>query len=220
MKTGIVKCGWVWIIPPFVLGAAGWWLLTRAGYGAAGWTAAAAGLVLGSFMIYFHRDPQRIPPQEEGIILAGADGVIRRVEELHEPDYLQGPAVRISIYLNPFDVHVNRSPLGGRVTRLAYTPGKHMLTIMNAASEVNEHSSIFIENPRICCLVRQIVGPIVRRVVYWLKEGQEIAPGQTIGMMRFGSRLDIYLPSSRVKVIVKKGDRVSAGLTVVARIIN
>lgn len=177
-----------------------------------------AGVLLGLFMVYFHRDPQRVPPQEPGIILAGADGVIRRVEEMNEPEYLKGPAVRISIYLNPFDVHVNRSPLAGRVTRLGYTPGRHVLTIRNEASEVNEHSSIFIEGRNINCLVRQIVGPVVRRVVYWLKEGQEIAAGESIGMMRFGSRLDMYLPSSRVEVIVKKGDKVAAGMTVVARI--
>ena len=102
MKTTIVKCGWAWIIPPFLLSAAGWGLLTQSDHGPAAWTVAAAGFILGLFMLYFHRNPQRVPPQEEGIILAGADGIIRRVEELNEPDYLKGPAVRISIYLNPF----------------------------------------------------------------------------------------------------------------------
>ncbi len=216
MRISIVKCGWVWIIPPLVIGVGTALLL----HGPAAIVISAIGLLLSLFMLYFHRDPQRIPPAEEGIILAGADGIIRRVEEMNESEYLRGPAVRISIYLNAFDVHVNRSPMGGRVTHLSYTPGRHLLTIMNEASEVNEHSSIFIEGRQINCLVRQIVGPIVRRVVYWLKKGQEIAAGESIGMMRFGSRLDIYLPSSRVEVTVRKGERVQAGLTVVARIKN
>ncbi len=175
-------------------------------------------LFVSLFMLYFHRDPTRNPPQDPTLILAGADGVIRRVEYMPEPEHIGGDAVRISIYLNPFNVHTNRMPIGGTVKKLGYTPGKHLLTIRNAASEHNEHSNIFIENERTRCLLRQIVGPIVRRVVYWLNEGQTVRPGDVFGMMKFGSRLDTYLPAHQVEVCVKPGDKVVAGLTVVAKL--
>jgi phosphatidylserine decarboxylase len=115
-------------------------------------------------------------------------------------------------------VHVNRSPLAGTVKSLAYFPGRHMLTIRNASSEHNEHSSIVIEGGGLRCLVKQIVGPIVRRVVYWLHEGQGLDKGDRIGIMKFGSRLDVYLPADAVDVLVKPGDRVFAGITPIARL--
>jgi phosphatidylserine decarboxylase len=126
--------------------------------------------------------------------------------------------VRISTFLTPFDVHVNRSPMPGVVKALAYSPGAHLLTIRNAASEFNEHSSIHIQGQATQCLVKQIVGPIVRRVVYWLEEGQQLAAADRIGIMKFGSRLDVYLPEADVEVLVKRGDRVFAGKTIIARI--
>ena len=170
------------------------------------------------FMIYFFRDPERESPSGDNLVVAGADGVVRTVEEMPEPTYLKTDAVRISIFLNPFNVHVNRSPLAGNVTRLGYTPGKHLLTIQNAASEYNEHSSILIEGEQTRCLVKQIVGPLVRRVVYWLQEGQTLAKGERIGMMKFGSRLDMYFPRDAVDVKVMRGDNVQAGITVVATV--
>jgi len=171
-----------------------------------------------SFFVYFFRDPERIPPADPDAILSGADGVVRAVEKVEEPRYIKGKATRISIFLNPFDVHVNRAPVGGIVKGLAYTPGKHLLTISNESSEYNEHSSIYIENERTRCLVKQIVGPIVRRVVYWLELEQKLNAGDRIGMMKFGSRMDIYFPDGDAEVVVQKGQRVSAGITVVARL--
>ena len=128
----------------------------------------------------------------------------------------EADTVRVSIFLSPFDVHVNRSPMAGQVKYLDYTPGRHILTVQNAASEYNEHSNILIEGRATRCLVKQIVGPIVRRVVYWLSLGQSVGKGDVIGMMKFGSRLDMYFLGSDVQVVVKKGDRVRAGETVVA----
>ena len=110
--------------------------------------------------------------------------------------------------------------MGGTVSALSYTPGKHLLTISNASSEHNEHSSILIDGPRTRCLVRQIVGPIVRRVVYWLQMNQPIQRGERIGMMKFGSRLDMYFPKTDVQVLVKKGDKVVAGVTPIAKIVK
>lgn len=184
----------------------------------AGGIVGAAGVVVIGFMIYFFRDPERVPPTDPKAILSGADGWIRLVENMPENQFLGTQTVRISTFLTPFDVHVNRAPMPGVVKALAYTPGAHLLTIRNAASTHNEHSSILIHGQATQCLVKQIVGPIVRRVVYWLKEGQQLAAADRIGIMKFGSRLDVYLPESDVEVLVKRGDRVFAGKTIIARI--
>lgn len=179
---------------------------------------AALGVALVLFLVYFFRDPDRPQLADSSVVVSGADGWVRCVEEMPEEKFLGVPCVRISTFLTPFDVHVNRAPIAGTVKALDYTPGKHLLTIQQAASEYNEHSSIVIEGRRTKCLVKQIVGPIVRRVVYWLDVGQQLGAGERIGLMKFGSRLDVYLPSADVDVLVKKGDRVFAGITAVARI--
>ena len=218
MRMPIVKDGWLVIIGALVVGG-----LIGAGCGLAGWCRAAtwfytAGVLVSAFMVYFFRDPDRTVPEDPNVFVAGADGLVRAVETVREDRYLKTETVRISVFLSPFNVHVNRAPMGGTVTDLAYTPGRHLLTLQNAASEYNEHSSILIQGAKTRCLVKQIVGPIVRRVVYWLQLQQPLAKGERIGMMKFGSRLDMYFPASDVKVLVKKGDRVQAGVTVVARL--
>ncbi len=214
----IVKCGWPLIIGPLLVGIAvglaGRWL----GCTTTEWTGYAVGALLCAFMVYFFRDPDRQSAGDDTLLVAGADGLVRAVEDVREEQYLKTDAVRISFFLNPFNVHVNRTPMGGTVTALAYTPGKHLLTYSHAASEWNEHSAILIEGHGTRCLVRQIVGPIVRRVVYWLELQQGLVRGERIGMMKFGSRLDMYFPKADVQVLVKKGDRVRAGESVVAQI--
>lgn len=170
------------------------------------------------FMVYFFRDPDRPALPDASVVVSGADGWVRAIEHITEEKFMNTPCVRISTFLTPFDVHVNRAPIAGTVKALDYTPGKHILTIQQAASEFNEHSSILIEGRRTTCLVKQIVGPIVRRVVYWLSPDQQLAVGERIGMMKFGSRLDVFLPTADVNVLVKKGDRVFAGITAIARI--
>lgn len=212
----IVKDGWPLILGLPVTGLVLGGIMRLGGWNAAGWTMAALGILLGIFMIYFFRDPERVPPEDPACFVAGADGLIRSIETIQENKHLNAEAVRISIFLNPFDVHVNRSPLAGKVTFLDYIPGRHLLTFQNAASEYNEHSVILIEGEKTRCLVKQIVGPIVRRVAYWLKPGQQVAKGERIGMMKFGSRLDMLFPKSDVEVRVAKGDVVKAGETVVA----
>ncbi len=217
MKMRIVKDGW-----PLIAGSLALFVLLLVVSVVLGWPGAARGFgVVGAvavaFFVFFFRDPERTPPEDPAIVVAGADGLVRAVEVLREEKHLQTEAVRVSIFLSPFDVHVNRAPMGGTVTHLSYTPGKHLLTIDNASSEYNEHSSILIEGDRTRCLVKQIVGPIVRRVVYWLELNQPLARGGRIGMMKFGSRLDMYFPKADVEVLVKKGDRVRAGDTPVAR---
>ncbi len=178
----------------------------------------ALGLLGCLFMLYFFRDPERTPVCGPDEFVSAADGVVRSVETLEEKRFLKCPAVRISVFLNPFNVHVNRVPLSGTVQEAGYTPGRHLLTLDARSSEVNEHSSILIEGGKTRCLARQIVGPVVRRVVYWLEPGQAVEKGQRLGMMKFGSRMDLYFPLDEVEATVKRGDQVAAGLTVVARL--
>lgn len=175
--------------------------------------------VLGAlFMLFFFRDPERVPPADPAAIVAGADGTVMAVKEMREDNFLKTDTVRISIFLSLLDVHVNRAPIGGKINFLQYYPGKRYFTFMEKSSDYNQHSSILIENEHTRCLVNQIVGPVARRVVYWLELGQTVGTGDRIGMMKFGSRLDMYLPKNDIEVLVKPGARVKAGLTRVAKI--
>lgn len=217
MSYQMAKGGWahlavggVFLIPA--------WIGLAMGYTWVGALLALAFVLYIAFMLYFFRDPDRDPPADPLSVVSGADGWIRSVESIESPRDFDRPSVRISTYLTPWDVHVNRAPIGGAVVKLGYTPGKHILTRNPASSEFNEHSTILIHGEHIPCLVRQIVGPLVRRVIYWLEEGQQLGPGARIGMMKFGSRLDVYLPAEQVMVTVKAGDRVFAGITEIARI--
>lgn len=214
----IVKDGYGLIIGSASLIILGGFIAVWGGWGMFSGAMLFFGLFAVAFFIYFFRDPDRNPPVGEDTVVSGADGLVRAIEPVHEGKYLNADTIRVSIFLNPFDVHVNRAPLGGVVKELAYTPGRHLLTIRNASSEQNEHSSILIHGQRTRCLVKQIVGPVVRRVVYWLEMEQTLSKGDRIGMMKFGSRMDIYLPAAEVEVLVSKGDRVRAGETVIARV--
>jgi phosphatidylserine decarboxylase len=176
------------------------------------------GVIVACYMLFFFRDPQRTPPADPTVIVAGADGVVMSIKEIREDTYLKTDAVRISIFLSLFDVHVNRAPIAGNIAFLGYFPGKRYFTFQEKSSEFNQHNSILIEGPQTRCLVNQIVGPVARRVVYWLKLHQMVQKGDRIGMMKFGSRLDMVFPKDDVNVVVKPGDRVQAGVTVVATV--
>ncbi len=172
-----------------------------------------------AFMVYFFRDPERSTPDEPELVFAGADGKIMSVQNVIERNHLKGEAVRVSIFLSLLDVHVNRAPISGRVIFCDYFPGKRHFTFLEKSSDENQRSEIVIRNNRITCLVTQIVGPIARRIVFWVRLGQGVQAGQRIGMMKFGSRLDIYVPAEMVQeVLVKPGDFVQAGLTPVIRL--
>lgn len=212
---------------PFILAcfAAGVVVATIAGTFNASWqNASAAGLGVTFFFcayfLYFFRDPDRCPPKDDSAIVAGADGTIAAITELREEKYLKADCVRISIFLSLFDVHVNRAPITGQSTFLGYFPGKRFFTFQEKSSDLNQHNKILIEGDHTRCLVNQIVGPVCRRVVYWPDHNRavDVAAGERIGMMKFGSRLDMYFPKSDIAVAVKKGDRVKAAETIIAHI--
>lgn len=184
------------------------------------WTCVLVGGVLIAYFLYFFRDPERTPPRENDVIVAGADGTVASVTDVHEGTYLNADCVRISIFLSLFDVHVNRAPIAGQATFLGYFPGRRLLAFRNKSSEVNQNNKILIVGAHTRCLVCQIVGAFVRRVVYWLPHDKpaDVALGQRIGMMKFGSRLDMYFPKADVDVLVRPGTKVQAGIRVVARV--
>lgn len=171
-------------------------------------------------LLYFFRDPDRTPPQDIAAILSGADGRVMSVTRQAENVYLNAGCVRISVFLSIFDVHVNRSPLSGHSRFIGYFPGKKFFAFREKSSELNQHNKILIEGLQTRCLIVQIVGLVVRRVVYWLDHDASVPvkAGDRIGMMKFGSRLDIYLPVADVDVLARPGDRVRAGETIIARI--
>jgi phosphatidylserine decarboxylase len=173
-----------------------------------------------AFMLFFFRDPERHPPWDEKAVLSGADGRVMSVTKVMENMYLKTECRRVSIFLSVFNAHVNRSPVSGHATFLGYFPGKKYFAFQEKSSEFNQNNKILIENTNMRCLVVQIVGPIARRVVYWLDNmlPAPVQAGERIGMMKFGSRLDIYLPVADVDVCIAPGARVRAGETVIARI--
>ncbi len=211
------------VIPFFIGSLALFWLAAAVCLALRRRRAAGAAFLLGivaaGYMLFFFRDPARQAPLDPAVVVAGADGRVMSVTAMPEPRFLQTNAVRISIFLSLFDVHVNRAPISGTVRFLGYFPGRRFFTFQEKSSAYNQHSKIFIEGPATRCLIHQIVGPVARRVVYWLHPDQALRTGDRIGMMKFGSRLDMYLPADDVTVTVKPGDRVRAGETVVAAIV-
>ena len=183
------------------------------------WVGALPAVVLIGYFLYFFRDPERTVPTDETAIISAADGVLACIKEVHEDTYLKTDTIRVSIFLSLFDVHVNRAPISGKSSFLGYFPGKHFFTFKEKSSDFNQHNSILFEG-RTRCLVNQIVGPVCRRVVYWPDHNKavDLKLGDRIGMMKFGSRLDMYFPKSEVEITTKVGEKVSAGITVIGRI--
>jgi phosphatidylserine decarboxylase len=166
------------------------------------------------FVVAFFRNPQRQIPADPKAVVSPADGKVIEVKEVQEKDFLGGPAIRVCIFMNVFNVHINRIPCGGKVKKIRYFPGKFLVASLDKASEENERNAVLIEGTggaRI--LVIQIAGLVARRIVSYLKEGDTVRTGDRYGLIRFGSRLDLYLPTSTT-IKVKVGDKVSGGRTV------
>ncbi len=169
------------------------------------------------FSLYFFRDPERIVPVSPDMLLSPADGTIIDITEIDEPVYLKTKAVRVSIFMSVFNVHVNRAPLNGTIEFLQYNPGKFFSAFKDKASDENE--SIFAgfkaDAGKLRVSVKFIAGLIARRVVFYGKEGDTVSQGQRVNMIRFGSRVNIFCPID-ARINVKKGDKVTAGQTIIA----
>jgi phosphatidylserine decarboxylase len=176
------------------------------------WLAGASGLLL-LFVLNFFRDPERTIPNEEGVIVSPGDGKV--VEIVEEKDaLLDEPYRRISIFLNVFNVHVQRTPVAGRIERIKYNKGKFLNAASHKASLDNEQNSMIIHTGKEKILVKQIAGLIARRIVCWAKEGDNYSLGQRFGLIRFGSRVDLFLPLN-AEIKVSLGDHVSGGSSII-----
>jgi phosphatidylserine decarboxylase len=171
--------------------------------------------IVTAWVHYFFRDPEREGARGPDIVISPADGKVVSVVEVHEPAFIRGPAIRISVFMNIFSVHVNRYPVTGDVRYVQYNPGKFLNAAVEKASLENEQSSVGIETPKGRVLVRQIAGLIARRIVTYSRTGDVAQQGVRFGIIRFGSRVDVFLPTT-AKVRVKVGDQAQAGLTVLA----
>jgi phosphatidylserine decarboxylase len=175
--------------------------------------------ILAGWMAIFFRDPVRVVPTAPGLVVSPADGRVETIVRATPPPELgldETRRTRVSIFMNVFDCHINRAPTAGRVARIAYKPGKFLSADLDKASEANERNSILIEADNGHNLgVVQIAGLVARRIVCWTKDGARIGAGERIGMIRFGSRLDVYLPEGST-VAVSAGQRAIAGETLIA----
>lgn len=176
------------------------------------------GVVLTLWCIYFFRDPVRVTPVRDGLVVAPADGTISSVAMAVPPAELglgADPVPRVSIFMSVFDVHVNRSPVSGEVERIVYRPGKFVNADLDKASEDNERNGLVIRTPSGRYGVVQIAGLVARRIVCFVKEGQLVAAGERFGLIRFGSRVDVYLPAG-TRPLVAVGQYSLGGETVIA----
>ena len=182
-------------------------------------TLAWLGVLATAWCAYFFRDPERVTPLRDGLVISPADGRISMIEEVPPPpelDLAHEPVTRISVFMNVFDVHVNRAPVDGTIRRIAYVPGAFINAELDKASEDNERQAVTIEmaDGRAIGVV-QIAGLLARRIVKFVGEGEHVAAGQRFGLIRFGSRVDVYLPKG-CRALVCVGQRAVAGETVFA----
>lgn len=205
----MARDGIIWVVTPLLLAviAAGFRL----------WYAAVPLLLLAAFMAYFFRDPRRISPEDPDLILSPADGRVTRVEKISPMDS-ESPTL-ISIFLSPFDVHINRAPIAGQITDILYTKGRFRMATRDDASLVNEQNALTIRGEKVTVVCKQIAGILARRIVCWKNAGDSVELGEKIGLIKFSSRTDLVL-SPEIEVLAKVGDRVLGGVTVVGRVRN
>ncbi|MGH7537365.1 MAG: phosphatidylserine decarboxylase family protein [Gemmatimonadales bacterium] len=207
--------GWPFLALGWGLAALGAWAALR--WSGAWWALEVALLLLAVWLVVFFRNPERTGPRGDGLVIAPADGKVVSVTETDEPAFLRARAIRVSIFMSVFDVHVNRYPVSGTVAYRHYHAGEFLHAATEKASLDNEQSSVGLQGPSGPLLVRQIAGLIARRIVTDARVGDQVTQGARLGIIRFGSRVDVYLPASaRPTVTVRVGDRVAAGATVLA----
>ncbi len=203
---GIVKESIPYILVPVVLAVAA----AVVGF----WYVAAFLIFVALFMAFFFRDPKRVPPSDPDVVVSPADGRVTRVGPTAQG--ADSPTV-ISIFLSPLDVHINRSPITGKIVDVLYSPGKFLMATNEKASLVNEQNALTIQGDKITVVCKQIAGILARRVVCWKTKGDNLGLGERFGMIKFSSRTDVLLPAN-VRVTVKEGERVRGGTTVIGRI--
>jgi phosphatidylserine decarboxylase len=201
----MVKDGYKFVAPPVLLGIVAVLLHWN-------WLGGVL-IFLGLFVMFFFRDPERTPPPDLDAIVSPADGRIMEVVE----ESLKGmPGRRISVFLSIFDVHVNRSPVAGRITAIEYRTGKFYGAMRGRASAENEQNAFYVQSDRGEMVFKQIAGWVARRIVCWKSVGDSVIRGERVGMIRFGSRVDIWLPAV-VEILVRPGQHVAGGTSVLAR---
>ena len=171
-------------------------------------------VIASGFIAFFFRDPERRPPQEEGLVLASGDGKVLAVQPVQNDPWLEGDGIQISVFLTIFNVHINRIPISGRVDTVAHHSGKFRLAFFSQASAENEQTIVRIQSPTCKVVVKQIAGFVARRIICRLSKGDTVRTGQRFGLIKFGSRIDHLLPPS-AEIKVKVGDWVKAGETVI-----
>jgi len=174
------------------------------------WYVAGIFFLVALFMAFFFRDPKREPPSDPDIVVSPADGKVTRVGAVES-------GTVVSIFLSPLDVHINRSPIPGKIVDVLYSPGKFLMATNEKASLVNEQNALTIQGEKITVVCKQIAGILARRIVCWKARGDSLGLGERFGMIKFSSRTDVLLPAN-VQVTVKEGDRVRGGTTVIGRI--
>jgi phosphatidylserine decarboxylase len=178
------------------------------------WFVAIPFLVVAAFMAFFFRDPRRTLPPDGGIVVAPADGRVTRVRIAGRDN---GTDSLVSIFLSPLDVHVNRAPIAGTIEKIDYKSGKFLMATNERARDENEQNTLTIAGERITVKCSQIAGILARRIVCWKRQGDRVECGERFGMIKFGSRTDVVLPST-VEILVKEGMRVRGGVTVIGKI--
>lgn len=174
-------------------------------------------LVLLVLVLQFFRNPKRVLPEKnDRIIYAPADGKVVVIEEVHEPEYYQANRKQVSIFMSPVNVHVNRNPISGLVKLAKYHPGKYLVAWHPKSSTENERTSIVLENTHGSLLMRQIAGALARRIIFYSREGQQVQQGEDFGFIRFGSRVDLFLPLD-AEIAVGINEVVYGNKTVIAR---
>ncbi|MBL1406152.1 MAG: phosphatidylserine decarboxylase [Rhizobiales bacterium] len=177
------------------------------------------GLILTAWCAYFFRDPERFTPVSDDLVISPADGKVSHISKVVPPAELnlgKKPMTRVSVFMNVFNCHVNRAPVRGKITNIVYKRGEFVNAELDKASTDNERNSLLIDSPHGKMAVVQIAGLVARRIICWADEGEEIATGERFGLIRFGSRLDVYLPKGAV-VAVGLGQTAVAGETILAR---
>jgi phosphatidylserine decarboxylase len=212
----VAREGVVFIIIAWLLALGALWMATMRH--SPGWYIAAVPLVIiALWVVYFFRDPERTGDRGEHLVVSPADGLVVMVTDVAEPSFIAGMATRISIFMNVFNVHVNRYPVNGVVKYLQYNKGLFLHAAHEKASLDNEQMSVGIEAGSRRILVRQIAGLIARRIVNYAKSGDTAVQGARMGIIRFGSRVDVFIPTDSI-VRIKVGERAIAGTTVLAEL--